>query len=154
MDDLEPKIPMAVRGFAWRVTATIILGVGWLSFFILWLFFYAGNWEFYQSLAIIIVSVLVAIGALAAMWASFGLKMAERAAAEDASFGPQFKRWTGTRGIASSLLWIGWLVFLVIWLFFFAGSWNIYQNLGVLIVSLLIVGGISSLVWRSFWRRW
>jgi hypothetical protein len=70
------KSPWAVPGMGWRVSASIMLGIGWFAFFILWLFFWAGGYDIYQNLAIIIVSIIVVIGALAAMWASWGLKMA------------------------------------------------------------------------------
>ena len=70
--------PWEVPGMGWRVSVSIMLAVGWFAFFILWLFFGAGGFDIYQNLAIIIVSIIVVIGALAAMWASWGLRMAAR----------------------------------------------------------------------------
>ncbi len=59
----------------------------------------------------------------------------------------------GWRGIASAIIWIGWVIFLVVWLFFYASSYNGYQNLAVFIVSLLVAGGLSSILWRMFWHH-
>ncbi|MHA2424520.1 MAG: hypothetical protein ACXAEF_07015 [Candidatus Thorarchaeota archaeon] len=40
---------------------------------------------------------------------------------------------------------ISWVGFLVVWLFFFAGAYDIFQNIGVAIASFFIVGGILAL---------
>jgi len=65
---------MGPGGIGWRV------GVSILSFFaaiiavILWLFFYAGGYNAYQNLAIIVVIFLAFIAVMGAIWASWGLK--------------------------------------------------------------------------------
>ena len=38
---------------------------------------------------------------------------------------------------------IAWLAFIVIWLFFYASDFTLYQNLGAVLASLLVVGGIN-----------
>jgi len=154
MDENAPRVPFGAAGFGWRVSLTILLGVGWLAFLILFLFFWAGQYNFYEDIGILIVSILIVLGALAAMWASFGLKMAERVGMEEPGVRVEMKRWMGWRGILSSLIWLGWVLFLVLWLFFEAGRYNGYQNIAVLIVSLIVAGGLSSLLWRMFWRRY
>ena len=144
--------PWAVPGMGWRVAASIMLGVGWFAFLILWLFFWAGGYDIYQNLAIIIVSIIIVIGALAAMWASWGLRMAGKI--EGASeWKQQSKRWFGWRGAVSTVIWIGWLAWLIIWLFFFAQDYNIYQNIAVFIVSLVIAGGVSGVIWGTLGRK-
>jgi hypothetical protein len=65
---------METKGFGWRVSLTIIMGVGWLVFLILWLFFYAGVYNIYQNIAIFIVSLLIVGGVLGAAWAPWGMK--------------------------------------------------------------------------------
>jgi len=57
-----------------RVTATIIVGIGWLVFLILFLAFYAGNYSFWQNIAIFLASTLIAGGFIAAMWAAWALR--------------------------------------------------------------------------------
>jgi len=65
---------MKTKGYGWRVSLSIIMGVGWLIFLILWLFFYASDFNVYQNIAIFIVSVLVVGGVLGAAWAPWGIK--------------------------------------------------------------------------------
>lgn len=66
--------PMETPGFAWRVSLSIIVVFGWFIFLILWLLFYAGGFNVYQNLAVILVSILVGIAILAASWTSWGIK--------------------------------------------------------------------------------
>lgn len=142
-----------VAGFSWRLAVTILLGVGWLSFLILWLFFSAGDYDVYQNLAIIFVSIIVVIGLLGAMWATWGFRYAREHAVKNMEVKDQWRRWFGWRGIASGIIWLGWLVWLLTWLFFYAGNYNLYQNLAVFIVSLLAAGGISGVIWGTVGRR-
>lgn len=122
---------------------SILIAIGWLSFLILWLFFYAGDFDIFQNLAIVIVSVLVGVGVLAAMWAPWGMRMAKNAGvAEPIQSGRPILMTVISIGSG-----IGWLVFLIVWLFFYAGDYNGYQNLAVLILSLLVVGIVNGGGW-------
>jgi hypothetical protein len=40
-----------------------------------------------------------------------------------------------------------WLLSLGLWLFFYAESFSIIQNIAVFIISLVVVGGISVALW-------
>ena len=62
------------KGFGWRVSLTIIMGVVWLVFLILWLFFYASGFNIYQNIAIFIVSLLILGGVIGASWAPWGIR--------------------------------------------------------------------------------
>lgn len=53
----------------------------------------------------------------------------------------------GLRIAISVVTGIGWLVFLIAWLFFYAGDYSIYQNIGILFISLLLACTIISVVW-------
>lgn len=53
----------------------------------------------------------------------------------------------GLRIAISVVTGIGWLVFLIAWLFFYAGDYSIYQNIGILFISLLLACAIISVVW-------
>jgi len=64
-----------VKGFGWRVVATIVVVFGWLIFLILWLGFLAADYSGYQNLAIILVSVLALAGILCATWVIWAMKM-------------------------------------------------------------------------------
>jgi hypothetical protein len=59
--------------FGSRVAGTVIVGVGWLAFILLWLAFYSGNYDFWQNLAMFIVSVIVAVGMVAVIWIKWAL---------------------------------------------------------------------------------
>lgn len=77
MEEKERKKDEEVRatpGLAWRVSLSIIVGVGWLVFLILWLAFYAPGFTLYQNLAISLVSILIVGAILGAAWASWGIK--------------------------------------------------------------------------------
>lgn len=65
---------MKTKGFDWRVSLSIISVVAWLIFLIIWLFFYANNFNVYQNIAIFIVSILAFGGIMGASWAPWGIK--------------------------------------------------------------------------------
>ena len=72
--DINSSIRIAcMRSFGSRVAGTIIVGVGWLAFILLWLAFYAGDFGFWQNLAVFLASVIVAIGITAVMWVKWAL---------------------------------------------------------------------------------
>ena len=54
---------------------------------------------------------------------------------------------------------LGWLVFIIIWLFFWAGGLNIYQNIAVFLASILALAAVVGPMWaywgmRHGWREW
>jgi hypothetical protein len=65
---------MKTKGFGWRISLSIISVVGWLIFLIIWLFFYATNFNVYQNIAIFIISILAFGGIMGATWAPWGIK--------------------------------------------------------------------------------
>lgn len=150
----EGEIPIEARevfgtpGFAWRVGLSIFVVFGWLAFLLIWLFFYAGDYDVFQNIAIFLVSVIVGIGILAGAWASWGIRYASK-------FGDGGGEWTRHRGtwILSTVAGLGWLIFLIIWLFFYAVDYNGYQNLAIVITSLLILGAVTSSTWIVRWLR-
>ncbi len=67
--------------------------------------------------------------------------------------GPREMPGLGWRIPASILMAIGWLAFVVIWLFFFASDYSIYKNLAVLFVSALIGLVVLIAIWIGFGLR-
>jgi hypothetical protein len=63
--------PEKTPGFAWRVSLSIIVGIGWFVFLILWFAFYASDYTVYQNIASILVSILIMGAILGASWASW-----------------------------------------------------------------------------------
>jgi len=135
-------------GFAWRVGLSILVVFGWLAFLIVWLFFYAGDYGVFQNIAIFLVSIIVGIGILAAAWATWGIKYASR-------FGGDGAECTKPKGtwVLNMVAGLGWLIFLIIWLYFYAGDYSGYQNLAILITSLLVLGAVTSSTWVVRWIR-
>jgi len=136
--------PRKTKGFGWRVSTSIITAVGWLSFVILWLFFYADKYSIYQNIGAIIVSLIVFIGVNGAVWGTWAMRMAPKDA-----MGP----WR-LRAIASFITGAAWVAFLLIWLLVYADSYSIYQNIAVLFVSVLVLGGINGVLWNRHSRPW
>jgi hypothetical protein len=54
----------------------------------------------------------------------------------------------------SILAFFGWIIFLIIWLFFYAGNFSVYQNIAILIVSLLVFIAINGAAWASWGVRY
>jgi hypothetical protein len=144
-----PEVPIHAAGFSWRVAASIVIGVGWLSFIIIWLFFFAGSYSIYQNLAIVVVSLIVGFGALILIWITWGLRFATPVESIDLDWKEQRRNWFGWRGTVSGIIWFAWLAVLVIWLFFFAQDYDVYQNIAIIIVSLVVAGGASAIIWSS-----
>ena len=56
----------------------------------------------------------------------------------------------GWRVSLSIIMSVGWLIFLIIWMFFYASGFNVYQNIAIFLVSLLIVGGVLGAAWAPW----
>lgn len=51
------------------------------------------------------------------------------------------------RVYATIIVGMGWLLFLALWLFFYAESYSVIQNLGIFLASLVLVGVLVVLLW-------
>ncbi len=70
--------PPKPEGMGWRVAVSIITFFGSVIAVMLWLFFYAGNYNAYQNIAVIVVILLAFVAVMGATWASWGMKQAAR----------------------------------------------------------------------------
>jgi len=70
----EGKKIFKMKGFRSRVVVSIAIPFLLLIFWIYWFFFIAEDFNFYQNLAIFIVSLLVIGGILGGIWAPWGMK--------------------------------------------------------------------------------
>jgi hypothetical protein len=59
----------------------------------------------------------------------------------------------GWRVALSILVSMGWVAFLIIWLFFYAGSFTIYQNVAVVLVSIVVGCAIMGAAWAPWGMR-
>lgn len=55
----------------------------------------------------------------------------------------------GIRFAVSIISIVGWIIFLISWLLFFASNFDIYQNIAIIIISLLVLGVIKGVVWMA-----
>lgn len=62
------------EGMGWIVATSIITFFASIIGIILWLFFYAENFNVYQNIAVIVVILLGFIAVMGATWASWGMK--------------------------------------------------------------------------------
>jgi uncharacterized membrane protein YedE/YeeE len=65
-------------GMGWRISVTILTFFGAVIGIILWLFFYAENFNVYQNIAILVVILIGFVAVMGASWASWGMKQAAR----------------------------------------------------------------------------
>ncbi len=124
---------------------SIIIGVGWLIFLILWLAFYAGQYAWEKNLAIILLSTLVMFVLIGGMWAMYGIR----------NIPPDEKEKFKTGGFKwrvwlSIVLPFAALIFLIVWFWFYAQPYNVWQNIAVMLVTILVIGGVLG----SIWARW
>lgn len=62
-----------MTSFGSKVAGTIVVGVCWSAFVLLFLAFFAGKFDLLQNIAIFFVSIIVAIGIVAVMWIKWTL---------------------------------------------------------------------------------
>jgi len=53
----------------------------------------------------------------------------------------------GWRVALSIVVSVGWLIFVILWLGFLAGDYSGYQNLAIILVSVLALAGILGATW-------
>jgi len=64
----------AMSSLTSRIIGTLLIGIGWLVFIVLYLAFFAGGFDFWQKLAIFIASGAIVIGIVSIMWIRWAVK--------------------------------------------------------------------------------
>lgn len=75
---MEMASNKASEGMGWRVAFTILTFFASIIGIIVWLFFYANNFNVYQNIAVIVVILLSFIATMGAIWASWGMRYGAR----------------------------------------------------------------------------
>jgi hypothetical protein len=57
-----------------RIVASILLPVAWLCFTLLYVGFWAQGFSLFQSVIVILVSIILLAGTMAALWVSWGMR--------------------------------------------------------------------------------
>ena len=126
----------AMRGAAWRIGASILTVTTWLSIGILWLFFKADDYSFWENLGLLIMSVLVLAATNFAIWVGFGMRYIPS----------RMKGRSAARTTAKAVTAIAWVSVLAYYLYTYAGSFTIYQNLAIFLAMIAIGGGVSAVL--------
>ena len=125
-----------------KPSLSIVGGVGWLIFVILWFAFYASNYSWEKNLAVFLLSILVVFLLLGGMWAIWSLRLIPKKGWE--IFKISGFRW---RIITSIIIPIGSIVILITWFWYYAEPFSVWQNIAVLLVVLLMMGGVLGVIW-------
>ncbi|MFW9921500.1 MAG: hypothetical protein ACFFED_18010 [Candidatus Thorarchaeota archaeon] len=100
--------------------------IAWVIFTIIWLFFFAVNYNILENIAVVFIALLVIGAIITLIWI------------------PSIE---GRRPQASAISGFGWIIFLIVWIIFFATGFGFYENVGIAIASLLFVGLLNMLLW-------
>ena len=100
--------------------------IAWMAFLIYWLFFWASSYPFFQNIAVVFIALLIVMAVNAVMYI------------------PLEEGWKARSSVISGVIWI---IFLVVWIVFFAGGFGLYENIGIALASLLIIGAVNVLLW-------
>lgn len=136
---------MKKNDMGWKPSLSIIFGVGWLIFLILWFAFYAGEYSWEKNFAIILLSILIVFLLIGGMWAIWGIRMIPKRGWK--MFKISGFKW---RILTSIILPFAAMIFLIIWFWYYGTDYNVWQNIAVLLVVLLVLGGILG----AMWVRW
>jgi hypothetical protein len=134
-----------IKGLSWKAPLSILTGVAWLIFLLVWLFFYAGDYSLYQNFAIFLLSIVVLIIILGVPWAYWAISTMSKKEKEMWRI-KGFKLRVGVSIIIAFVF----LFFLIYLFWYLAGGYDFFQNLAIFIITILITGGIMG----AFWARW
>nr|MDO8133626.1 hypothetical protein [Candidatus Njordarchaeum guaymaensis] len=138
MPKKEPDLS-EVPGFAWRVSLSIVIAIGWLIFLVIWLFFYAGGYNLYQNIAIITVTLVIMGSIEGLIWKPLWWEIGK----------PMLVRRMAFTIVVGAVI----LVFAFVWLFFYAGAYTLYQNIAIAAIVLGFWSLVQPLGWRPSARE-
>lgn len=137
------------EGMEWKTTYSVIVGLGWLIFLIIWLFFYSEEYTINQNIGILILSFFVIIIILCIPWMFWGVKF--RTEKEKEMWKTKGFAWRVYLSVIAVFLF---MIFLVFWFFFYADTYNICQNLAILMVIILFSAGLIASSWVPWGIRY
>jgi hypothetical protein len=128
-----------MKGLGWRVVFSALSLLVWFTFVIAWLFFLADDYGILQNIGVLILSV-IAIGVVnVPVWYSFARTLGDWTEVSHKS------RRQNVVGGVSGLVWV---MGVALWLFLYAGDYSLYQNLAVLLLSLVPLVAVNMLATR------
>lgn len=127
----------SMKGLGWRITFSALSAMAWFAFIIAWLFFLADNYGILQNIGVLLLSVVVMGAVNIPVWISFARSMEAL---------PDMKHGKHSHNVATGVAGLIWAVAVGVWLFYYAGDYSIYQNLGVLILSVVPLAAVGVLL--------
>ena len=129
----------------WRTVFTVVVGLGWLVWLLLWWAFWSPDMEVARKFAVAIVSAMVMGGLLAAVWLPYSMRWAPE---------EERRQWRvrgfRARVVGSALVFVGLAALVVYWLWFPGKDYDICQSFVVIIVVLIV--GMALMA--PMWMRW
>jgi hypothetical protein len=127
-----PPRPRRKRsGVAKKSQATLGGFIVWAAFVVVWLFFFAINYGIFENIAVAVSSFIIIGGFIGAMWTGDAI-------------GPSGMERRARVSILSTVFWIA---FIILWLPFYAESFNVNKNAAVLLTSVLVFIGVNGAAW-------
>ncbi|WP_455392976.1 hypothetical protein [[Eubacterium] cellulosolvens] len=142
----DPRHP---PGMEWKTTYSIVTGLAWLIFLIIWLFFYSEDYTINQNIGIVILSLFVMVIILGIPWMIWGLKY--RSEKEKEMWRTEGFAW---RVYLSVVVVIVFMIFIILWFFYYADKYNICQNLAILLVIIVFVAALMGTSWAPWGIRY
>ncbi len=130
--DIEEEITIRRRGRRRRRSKGKQYGslgsmIAWMAFLIIWLFFFASGYGLFENIAVVLVALLI-VGALnSIMWIP--------------------RQEGGWKARTSAISGVIWLIFLIVWFVFFSSGFGLYENIGIALASLLMIGAVNVGLW-------
>jgi len=137
------------KGLAWRISLSILVGVGWLVFLLLWIIFYAPSYPWEKNIAVFLLSLLILIGIVGVPWAYWAYK--KQTPVEQEMWRQKGFLWRFWISILVGLIVI---LFLIYWFWMLAEPYTFFQNIAIFIVSILIAGGLLAAMWAPWGMKY
>ncbi|UCE09415.1 MAG: hypothetical protein JSW61_10635 [Candidatus Thorarchaeota archaeon] len=114
-----------------RSQATLGGFILWAAFVVVWLFFFAVGYGIFENIAVALSSFIIIAGFIAVMWTG-------------GAMGPSGMENRARISILSTVFLIA---FVILWLPFYAESFNVNKNAAVMLTSLLVFIGVNGAAW-------
>jgi len=116
---------------SWKSMISTLTGLLLGIFLVIWLFYYASDYTLLRNFGVFFLSILLIAAVNSLIW------IPKRSS-------------IGWRAAVSAVSGLGWLIFLVYWLLVGSGYYNLYQNLAIFIVSILVLAAVNVITWLSW----
>lgn len=121
---------------SWKVALGALMGLGWAVFLYIWFSSYAAGYTPFENVVIFFVLAAVMGVFQSVVYAPWRAEIQEQG--------------MGWRVAVSAVMGVGWLVFVIIWFFFLSAGFTAYQNIAIVLISILILGAVMGVTWAPW----